>query len=103
MTGSSAPSRQQELLALPSPRPFQSRVEKTYISEIEMRAASGKALFFLQSLPWLAECTFHGFLAPMGESTMPEAVEPKGGRPMKDWMAFATAVVVALLTRMLLA
>jgi hypothetical protein len=34
---------------------------------------------------------------------MPEAVEPKGGRPMKDWMAFATAVVVALLTRMLLA
>jgi len=27
----------------------------------------------------------------------------EGGRPMRDWMAFVTAVVVALLTRMLLA
>jgi hypothetical protein len=40
-----------------------------------MHAASGKALFFLQSLPWLAECTFYGVLAPVGESTMLEAVE----------------------------
>jgi len=46
---------------------------------------------------------FLRLLAPVGESIMREAVELKGGRPMRDWLAFATAVVVALLTRMLLA
>jgi len=38
-----------------------------------------------------------------GESTSPRIVEMREGQPMRDWMAFATAVVVALLTRMLLA
>ena len=46
-----------------------------------MRAASCKALFFLQSLPWLAECSFYSFLAPVGESIMPEAVDLKEDDP----------------------
>ena len=80
-----------------------SRVGKTYISRIEARVTSCKALFFLQSLPWLATCNFHQFLAPRGESISAESNGTEGGRPMRDWMAFVTAVVVALLTRMLLA
>jgi hypothetical protein len=38
-----------------------------------------------------------------GESASSRIVEMREGQPMRDWMAFATAVVVALLTRMLLA
>jgi hypothetical protein len=38
-----------------------------------------------------------------GAATSSRIVKMREGQPMKDWMAFATAVVVALLTRMLLA
>lgn len=79
-----------------------SRVGIAYISQIEPRVTSCKALFFLRSLPWLAACNFHWSLASVASREC-RGGGAEGGRPMRDWMAFVTAVVVALLTRMLLA
>src|SRR5437667_7802520 len=58
-----------------------SRVGKAYISRIEARVTSCKALFFLQSLPWLATCNFHQFLACGASRYLPRVVKLREGDP----------------------
>ena len=78
------------------------RVEEPYSSEIEKDAASRKALFFLQSRFWLGACTFHASLRGTRGRRCQDSGD-EGEATMRDWMAFAAAAVVALLTKMLLA
>src|SRR5206468_11279753 len=81
---------------------YDDRVEKLYSSEIEKDAASRKALFFLQSRSWLGACRFHASSRGTRGRRCQDSGE-EGEATMRDWMAFATAAVVALLTKMLLA
>src|SRR2546428_6090390 len=87
----------------PRPRPFRGPSRKSLQfrnREVcsELQGAVLPAISFLARRMQSSSLPRRG-----GESTLSRIVAIGEGQPMRDWMAFATAVVVALLTRMLLA
>jgi len=93
----------QEPFRLRSPRPFQVSSRKSLHSPNRdaRNDVQGVVLPAVSSLA--RHMQFSPIPRPRGESISAESSGTEGGEPMRDWMAFVTAVVVALLTRMLLA